>query len=216
MPIRLIATDMDGTLLRSDHRTISPRTREAFARARAEGIDASGPISADTVFHRAYNGAFDLVVAQYHDQGHIPIKLVARGMRLLKREINSRLVNTALAADEVVKAILYADRLIDIAFEEMSAAFVHSRDSGVKVDEGFRLFAAGQNLSLEREKQVSALLDWENRIFRALATEMPLDESSAIENSAPSSKFTTKDTASARPSGQAPRPDSALIWPQLP
>ncbi len=39
MPIRLIATDMDGTLLRSDHRTISPRTREAFARARAEGID---------------------------------------------------------------------------------------------------------------------------------------------------------------------------------
>ena len=34
----------------------------AVAAARAEGIDASGPISADTVFHRAYNGAFDLVV----------------------------------------------------------------------------------------------------------------------------------------------------------
>ncbi|WP_312530172.1 4-hydroxythreonine-4-phosphate dehydrogenase PdxA [Paracoccus sp. (in: a-proteobacteria)] len=49
----------------------------AVAAARAEGIDASGPISADTVFHRAYNGGFDLVVAQYHDQGHIPIKLVA-------------------------------------------------------------------------------------------------------------------------------------------
>ena len=49
----------------------------AVAAARAEGIDASGPISADTVFHRAYTGAFDLVVAQYHDQGHIPIKLVA-------------------------------------------------------------------------------------------------------------------------------------------
>ncbi|MDP2082473.1 MAG: 4-hydroxythreonine-4-phosphate dehydrogenase PdxA [Pseudotabrizicola sp.] len=49
----------------------------AVAMARAEGIDVSGPISADTVFHRAYQGAFDLVVAQYHDQGHIPIKLVA-------------------------------------------------------------------------------------------------------------------------------------------
>lgn len=49
----------------------------AVAQAQAEGIDAHGPISADTVFHRAYNGAFDLVVAQYHDQGHIPIKLVA-------------------------------------------------------------------------------------------------------------------------------------------
>lgn len=49
----------------------------AVAMARAEGIDVVGPISADTVFHRAYNGGFDLVVAQYHDQGHIPIKLVA-------------------------------------------------------------------------------------------------------------------------------------------
>jgi 4-hydroxythreonine-4-phosphate dehydrogenase len=56
-----------------DDRFIAP----AVAEARAEGIDVSGPISADTVYHRAYNGAFDLVVAQYHDQGHIPMKLVA-------------------------------------------------------------------------------------------------------------------------------------------
>lgn len=49
----------------------------AVVAARAEGIDAHGPIPADTVFHRAYEGAFDLIVAQYHDQGHIPIKLVA-------------------------------------------------------------------------------------------------------------------------------------------
>jgi 4-hydroxythreonine-4-phosphate dehydrogenase len=49
----------------------------AVVAARAEGIDVSGPISADTVYHRAYQGAFDLIVAQYHDQGHIPIKLVA-------------------------------------------------------------------------------------------------------------------------------------------
>lgn len=45
--------------------------------AQAEGIDVVGPISADTVYHRAHTGAFDLVVAQYHDQGHIPIKLIA-------------------------------------------------------------------------------------------------------------------------------------------
>lgn len=49
----------------------------AVAMAQAEGINAQGPISADTVFYRAHSGAFDLVVAQYHDQGHIPIKLVA-------------------------------------------------------------------------------------------------------------------------------------------
>ena len=42
-----------------------------------EGIDVKGPISGDTVFYRAFKGEFDLVVAQYHDQGHIPTKLIA-------------------------------------------------------------------------------------------------------------------------------------------
>lgn len=49
----------------------------AAAAARAEGIDARGPISGDTVFYRALRGEFDLVIAQYHDQGHIPTKLIA-------------------------------------------------------------------------------------------------------------------------------------------
>ncbi len=56
-----------------DTRYIAP----AVAQAQAMGINAHGPISADTLFYRAYNGAFDLIVAQYHDQGHIPVKLVA-------------------------------------------------------------------------------------------------------------------------------------------
>jgi 4-hydroxythreonine-4-phosphate dehydrogenase len=44
---------------------------------RQEGMDVKGPISGDTVFYRATRGEFDLVVAQYHDQGHIPTKLIA-------------------------------------------------------------------------------------------------------------------------------------------
>jgi len=47
----------------------------AVARARAEGIDAVGPIPADSVFTRAIAGEFDLVLAMYHDQGHIAIKV---------------------------------------------------------------------------------------------------------------------------------------------
>jgi 4-hydroxythreonine-4-phosphate dehydrogenase len=46
----------------------------AIAHARAEGIDASGPWPGDTVFMRARRGEFDVVVAQYHDQGLIPVK----------------------------------------------------------------------------------------------------------------------------------------------
>lgn len=45
-------------------------------RAREEGIDASGPYPADTLFFRAGRGDFDIVVACYHDQGHAPIKVM--------------------------------------------------------------------------------------------------------------------------------------------
>jgi 4-hydroxythreonine-4-phosphate dehydrogenase len=48
----------------------------AVEAARAEGIDASGPWPPDTVFMQARQGRFDIVVVQYHDQGHIPIKLL--------------------------------------------------------------------------------------------------------------------------------------------
>lgn len=46
----------------------------AVAAARSEGIDALGPFAPDTVFMRARRGEFDVVVAQYHDQGLIPVK----------------------------------------------------------------------------------------------------------------------------------------------
>jgi 4-hydroxythreonine-4-phosphate dehydrogenase len=39
--------------------------------------DVVGPISADALFHRAYHGEFDAVVAMYHDQGLAPLKMVA-------------------------------------------------------------------------------------------------------------------------------------------
>ncbi|RCV48479.1 4-hydroxythreonine-4-phosphate dehydrogenase PdxA [Marinitenerispora sediminis] len=48
----------------------------AIAECRAEGIDAQGPLPADTVFFRAGRGDFDLVVAMYHDQGHGPVKIL--------------------------------------------------------------------------------------------------------------------------------------------
>lgn len=49
----------------------------AVADARGMGMDVTGPLPPDTVFYRAAaKGEFDIVVAMYHDQGHIPIKLL--------------------------------------------------------------------------------------------------------------------------------------------
>jgi 4-hydroxythreonine-4-phosphate dehydrogenase len=61
----------DGGLLgREEIKEIGP----AMEAARGQGVDAHGPIPADSVFFRAIRGEFDVVVAMYHDQGHIPIK----------------------------------------------------------------------------------------------------------------------------------------------
>jgi 4-hydroxythreonine-4-phosphate dehydrogenase len=68
----------------------------AIAEARAGGIDCSGPHSADTIFVRALRGEFDLIVAMYHDQGHIAMKLidfegtvnVSLGMPILRTSVD--------------------------------------------------------------------------------------------------------------------------------
>lgn len=113
-------------------------------------------------------------VGEVHARADIPVNLVARGIRLLKREIQIRLLDTSLDRDTLLEAILLVDRLTDIAFEEMSTAFVRSHERSVRTDEAFRLFSAGQNISTERERQLGAMLEWENRVFRTLATEQDL------------------------------------------
>jgi 4-hydroxythreonine-4-phosphate dehydrogenase len=61
-----------GVLGREEEREIAPAVRQA----RATGIDARGPFPADALFHRAAEGTFDAVVAMYHDQGLVALKLL--------------------------------------------------------------------------------------------------------------------------------------------
>jgi 4-hydroxythreonine-4-phosphate dehydrogenase len=62
----------DGLFGNEERTVIAP----AVEAARAIGIDATGPLPADTLMLRARDGEFDAVVAMYHDQGHIAIKLL--------------------------------------------------------------------------------------------------------------------------------------------
>ena len=50
--------------------------RPAVEQAAGEGVDVDGPIPADTVFSKMKGGMYDAVVVMYHDQGHIPMKVV--------------------------------------------------------------------------------------------------------------------------------------------
>ena len=62
----------DGGLLGTEE---AEQITPAVQMARDQGIDATGPVPADTVFNQAIDGKYDAVIAMYHDQGHIPIKV---------------------------------------------------------------------------------------------------------------------------------------------
>jgi 4-hydroxythreonine-4-phosphate dehydrogenase len=109
-----------GLFGREEDTAIAP----AIARARASGIDVSGPFPADTVFVRARKGEFDVVIACYHDQGLIPVKLVAFG-RAVNVTLGLPIVRTSVDhgtafdiagrgvadAESMVSAVLLAARL---------------------------------------------------------------------------------------------------------
>ena len=62
----------NGLFGREEIEEITP----AVEAARSKGIDVQGPIPPDTIFAKAHGGMFDIVVAMYHDQGHIPLKVL--------------------------------------------------------------------------------------------------------------------------------------------
>jgi 4-hydroxythreonine-4-phosphate dehydrogenase len=64
-----------GLFGREDIDVLAPAVQQCSV----EGIDVTGPHSADSLYYRAHTGEFDVVIAPYHDQGLVPIKLIAHG-----------------------------------------------------------------------------------------------------------------------------------------
>jgi 4-hydroxythreonine-4-phosphate dehydrogenase len=83
----------DGGLFGDEESTI---IAPAVAEARKEGIEASGPWPADTLFVRANKGEFDGIVAMYHDEGHIAMKLRS-GWRNVNISAGLPIVRTSVA-----------------------------------------------------------------------------------------------------------------------
>ncbi|HEV3255358.1 MAG TPA: 4-hydroxythreonine-4-phosphate dehydrogenase PdxA [Gemmataceae bacterium] len=83
----------DGGLFGDEEATI---IRPAVSAARNDGIDVTGPWPSDTLFVRARKGEFDGVVAMYHDQGHIALKLLG-GLHAVNISAGLPLVRTSVA-----------------------------------------------------------------------------------------------------------------------
>jgi 4-phospho-D-threonate 3-dehydrogenase / 4-phospho-D-erythronate 3-dehydrogenase len=105
--------------------------RPAVDRARARGIDITGPWPGDTVFARASRGEFDAVIACYHDQGLIPVKLLAFG-RAVNVTIGLPIVRTSVdhgtAFDIAGKGTADHSSLVEAVL--LAARLAHVRESG--------------------------------------------------------------------------------------
>lgn len=101
-----------GILGREEIEEILPAVNEA----NKKGIDARGPYPADTVFVRAIRGEFEVVLALYHDQGHIPVKVygfeksfsVALGLPFIRTSVDH-----GTAFDIAGKGIAQAESMVE-------------------------------------------------------------------------------------------------------
>ncbi len=107
-----------------ERRIIAP----AVAALVAEGKDVAGPLPADTLFLRASRGDFDGVVAMYHDQGHIPVKLL--GMH--------RAVNITLGLPLIRTSVAHGT-----AFDIVGTGAADASSMRAAIDMAIRLVAAG-------------------------------------------------------------------------
>ncbi|HAA43883.1 MAG: GGDEF domain-containing protein [Halomonas sp. 54_146] len=114
-------------------------------------------------------------VGQVHARLDIPVNLVLNGSRQLKqaiyKQINATFKNPLSPGD----ASVYVSDHIDMAMEIMSHAYSVANDRNARTEEAYKLFSLTQSIGNEREKQRSALLNWENTLMFAIAAQQGTD-----------------------------------------
>ena len=116
-----------GLMGREEQDVLEPAVREC----RARGVDVTGPLPGDTIFVRAVRGEFDAVIACYHDQGLIPVKLLAFGQSVnvtLGLPIIRTSVDHGTAFDIAGKGIADAESMVQAILLAAKLAGSQSHD----------------------------------------------------------------------------------------
>jgi len=117
-------------------------------------------------------------IGEVHARIQVPITLVMRGARMLKHAIHGYLVESSLGRGELVKATNFVAETMELALDAMTDYFVIDMEKQTRTDEAYRMFALGQNMLAERERQRAAILEWAQQILLKLladgsAAELP-------------------------------------------
>ncbi|MGH8053971.1 MAG: diguanylate cyclase [Stenotrophomonas sp.] len=123
------------------------------------------------------------VVGDVHARIGIPVDLVTRGTRILKQRMFALIAEHAGHGEAAHMAIASLTASFDIALEGMTLAYSNARDRSSRTDAAYRLFSLVQNVSTERERQRALLLDWENTLLYALASQGEVDGAQSLAQS---------------------------------
>ncbi len=104
-------------------------------------------------------------VGVVHARIQMPISLVLRGSRLLKQAITEYLVETELGRMELVQATRFVSEVMELSMSAMTDSYIINVGKSVRTDESYRMFALGQNMLAERERQRAALSEWAQHIL---------------------------------------------------
>ncbi|PWJ84185.1 diguanylate cyclase [Pseudaminobacter salicylatoxidans] len=107
-------------------------------------------------------------IGEIHARIKIPIHLVMAGSSLLKSEVSARLLEKDADRNTVIVALMLMSELVDYAIRQMSQAYVVGTTRRAQVDEAYRLVSLGQDVSLERESQRAALMEWGQSVLFGL------------------------------------------------
>ncbi|WP_414471072.1 diguanylate cyclase [Microvirga sp. M2] len=107
-------------------------------------------------------------IGDVHARIKIPIHLVLQGASLIKEAVSAHLVKLDLPREVLAEAIILLDQRIDYAMRLMSQAYVSGMARRAQLDEAFKLFALGQDITLERESQRAALMEWSQSVLFSL------------------------------------------------
>lgn len=141
-------------------------------------------------------------VGQVHARINVGVNLVLRGARVLKTAMLACLEHFEVPPAMVLQAASLASGLVDLSVEIMSHQYVQSHELAARTDEAYRSFASSVNMSLERERQRAALLDWESRFLQEVMMAGPEDLLSHIGQSSFGLWIQHKAVAMFRPGGE--------------
>ncbi len=144
-----------------DHESVHSRLHGSMMRWLVEIFRYPLKDAAAVVAHQRHIG-------EVHARIRVPVYLVARGARLIKKDLSALLAAQFDDAGLQEKGVSCVNQVIDLALELMSASYERNSQRGARDDEAYRMHSVGQNIAVERERQRAVLLEWGQEVLFTL------------------------------------------------